>query len=207
MHRLRVALLGKDICADGVDCLVQPELREQPNNLWVDVNRPYLAALRCVQIDAFLRRVAEVSSNRDCASLNFGALNRAGGWRRLNVALSRARTEVKVFSSLAAEQVDLSCSSAKGVAVLSAFLGYTQSGQLEVDEKMLRRTHSRKTGIAETVCVTLKEKGYAVQCAVGKSEYKVDIASKAGTVSAGYFAGWRELWRGKDGAGSGKRPD
>ena len=33
-------------------------------------------------------------------TLNFGPLNRDGGWRRLNVAVSRARYEMKIFSTL-----------------------------------------------------------------------------------------------------------
>ena len=32
-------------------------------------------------------------------SMNFGPLNRQGGWRRLNVALTRARQEMIVFTS------------------------------------------------------------------------------------------------------------
>lgn len=108
-------------------------------------------------------------------SMNFGPLNRAGGWRRLNVAVSRARIEMKVFSSLAPGQIDLSRSSAEGVAALRAFLEYAQSGRLDVDEKTLRRVHSWRTGIAEAVCAALEEKGYATQYAVGKSAYKVDI--------------------------------
>jgi len=32
-------------------------------------------------------------------SMNFGPLNRDGGWRRLNVAVTRARYEMKIFSS------------------------------------------------------------------------------------------------------------
>lgn len=108
-------------------------------------------------------------------SMNFGPLNRDGGWRRLNVAVSRARMEMKVFSSLTADQIDLSRSSAEGVAALRAFLKYAQSGQLEVDEKALQSIYSRKTGIAEAICAALKEKGYTTQCAVGKSAYKVDI--------------------------------
>lgn len=40
-------------------------------------------------------------------SLNFGPLNRDGGERRLNVAVSRARYEMKVFSTLRADQIDL----------------------------------------------------------------------------------------------------
>ena len=33
-------------------------------------------------------------------AMNFGPLNRDGGWRRLNVAVSRARYEMKAFSML-----------------------------------------------------------------------------------------------------------
>ena len=108
-------------------------------------------------------------------SMNFGPLNRAGGWRRLNVAVSRARHEMKVFSSLTAEQIDLSRSSAEGVAALRAFLEYAQGGQLDLDEKALGRVHGKKTGIADSICAALEERGYQTQCAVGKSEYKVDI--------------------------------
>jgi superfamily I DNA and/or RNA helicase len=32
-------------------------------------------------------------------SMAFGKLNRDGGWRRLNVAVTRARMEMKVFTS------------------------------------------------------------------------------------------------------------
>ena len=40
-------------------------------------------------------------------AMNFGPLNREGGWRRLNVATSRARREMIVFSTLLPEQIDL----------------------------------------------------------------------------------------------------
>ncbi|MDE5789234.1 MAG: hypothetical protein K2H78_02330, partial [Clostridia bacterium] len=39
-------------------------------------------------------------------SLNFGPLNQFGGWRRLNVAVSRAREEMVVFSSMRYSMID-----------------------------------------------------------------------------------------------------
>ncbi|NLN86744.1 MAG: hypothetical protein GX133_03940, partial [Syntrophomonadaceae bacterium] len=62
-------------------------------------------------------------------SLNFGPLNKLGGWRRLNVAVSRARQEMLVFSSLRADQIDLSKTTSKGVADLKAFLEYAEHGK------------------------------------------------------------------------------
>lgn len=125
--------------------------------------------------DVILFSVGYGANQTGKVSMNFGPLNRAGGWRRLNVAVSRARNEMKVFSSLAPEQIDLSRSSAEGVAALRAFLEYAQGGQLELDEKALGRVHGRKTGIADSICAALEERGYQTQCAVGKSDYKVDI--------------------------------
>ena len=54
--------------------------------------------------------------------LNFGPLNREGGWRRLNVAVSRARHEMVVFSTLKPEDIDLGRTSSEGVAGLRAFI-------------------------------------------------------------------------------------
>ena len=55
-------------------------------------------------------------------NLNFGPLNRDGGWRRLNVAVSRARYEMMVFSTLKAEQIDITRTASLGVAAFKAFL-------------------------------------------------------------------------------------
>lgn len=53
--------------------------------------------------------------------MNFGPLNRDGGWRRLNVAISRARQEMIVYSTLTPEQIDLSRTRALGVEGLKGF--------------------------------------------------------------------------------------
>src|SRR5699024_7469872 len=48
-------------------------------------------------------------------SLNFGPLNQVGGWRRLNVAVSRAREEMVVFSSMTSAMINLAKTGSKGV--------------------------------------------------------------------------------------------
>ncbi|MDE5547641.1 MAG: DNA2/NAM7 family helicase, partial [Clostridia bacterium] len=53
-------------------------------------------------------------------SLNFGPLNQVGGWRRLNVAVSRAREEMIVFSTMTSSMINLQKTSSKGVAGLKA---------------------------------------------------------------------------------------
>ncbi len=61
-------------------------------------------------------------------SLNFGALNRDGGERRLNVAVTRARQQMLVYSSFTADQLDSSRSKSVGLNHLKQFLDFAESG-------------------------------------------------------------------------------
>jgi len=54
--------------------------------------------------DIILFSVAYGTDGEGKSYMNFGPLNREGGWRRLNVAVTRARKEMKVFSSLKARR-------------------------------------------------------------------------------------------------------
>jgi len=61
-------------------------------------------------------------------SMNFGPLNKDGGERRLNVAVTRAKYALRIFSSFQPEQIVLARTKAKGVADLKLFLEYAQRG-------------------------------------------------------------------------------
>jgi hypothetical protein len=60
--------------------------------------------------------------------MNLGPMNKEGGRRRLNVAASRARYEVRIFSSLRPEHIDLSRTKTRGVADLKAYLDFALNG-------------------------------------------------------------------------------
>ena len=107
--------------------------------------------------------------------MNFGPLNRDGGWRRLNVAVSRARHEMVVFSSLRPEQIDLNKTSAAGVAALKAFLEYAAGHELSQDENTVSSDRDRSQGIAASISNALREQGYQTQLNVGHSEYRIDV--------------------------------
>lgn len=107
-------------------------------------------------------------------ALNFGPLNREGGWRRLNVAVSRARYEMKVFSTLRASDIDLNRTSASGVAGLRAFLDYADNKGLGSSIGGLHGCHS-SDGIVEQVAEQLRKRGLEVSANVGCSGYKIDL--------------------------------
>jgi len=107
--------------------------------------------------------------------MNFGPLNREGGWRRLNVAVSRARQEMLVFSSIRADQIDLSRTSAEGVAALKAFLEYSSGATLSQNVNSISGNRDDKSGIADALRRRLEQEGYQTQLHVGHSKYKIDL--------------------------------
>lgn len=108
-------------------------------------------------------------------SLNFGPLNQYGGWRRLNVAVSRARTDMLIFSSMRYSVIDLSRTNSRGVAGLKAFLEFAEKGRTSIavksDEMILNRE-----GIGKFVAEELSAYGYECRCDVGVSDFKIDVA-------------------------------
>lgn len=108
-------------------------------------------------------------------SLNFGPLNQAGGWRRLNVAVSRAREEMVVFSSMTGAMIDLSKTNSKGVAGLKAFLDFAEKGRtnLAISSSNLI---AKKPGLGKYIAEELASYGYECRYDVGASGFKIDVA-------------------------------
>ncbi|MBQ5654637.1 MAG: DUF4011 domain-containing protein [Bacteroidaceae bacterium] len=105
-------------------------------------------------------------------SMNFGPLNKAGGERRLNVAVSRARYEMKVFSTLRPEQIDERRTQAEGVLGLKRFLQFAQQGS----EMLVSTAKAQDSLMVQQIASRLEELGYEVKTAVGTSAFKVDVA-------------------------------
>ena len=109
-------------------------------------------------------------------SMNFGPINNAGGWRRLNVAVSRARYEMMVFSTLQPEQIDLNRSSADGVAGLKAFLTFAKYGKHALAKMQGQSNKPEEDYFKVSVANELRKHGYRVELDVGCSKYKMDLA-------------------------------
>lgn len=121
--------------------------------------------------------------------LTFGALNRDGGERRLNVAVTRARQELVVFSSFKADELNAERSKARGVADLKAFLEYAEKGP----EAIAARTEGSVGGFdspfEEAVAEALECKGWQVVPQVGVSGFRVDLAIRHPDKPGAFLAG------------------
>lgn len=108
-------------------------------------------------------------------SMNFGPLNISGGERRLNVAVSRARQRMKVFSSMHSEHIDLSRTKALGVVGLKNFLYYAEHGQ-QPEFASQQPDKAITGGLPALIAEQLRAKGYQVDTYVGRSSFRVDLA-------------------------------
>ena len=109
-------------------------------------------------------------------SMNFGPLNRDGGERRLNVAITRARHELRVFSSLKAEQMDLSRTQAVGVRDLKYFLDFADRGLRALSEATGVSRGDFESPFEEAVAGALTRKGWQLHTQVGASDFRIDLA-------------------------------
>ena len=107
-------------------------------------------------------------------SMNFGPLNQDGGWRRLNVAISRARKSMMIFSTIKPEQIDISRTSAEGVIGLRGFLEFASLGKnaLFTRNELVKK---RNNQVARSIKEKLASDGYNVNLDIGTSEYHLDM--------------------------------
>jgi very-short-patch-repair endonuclease len=110
-------------------------------------------------------------------AMRFGPLNREGGERRLNVAITRARHAMTVVASMTAADVDLSRTSAAGAKLLKAFLDYAQRGPVALAEAATEADgRGAESPFEQAVGDELERRGLTVHRQVGCGGYRIDIA-------------------------------
>lgn len=121
--------------------------------------------------------------------MNFGPLNRQGGERRLNVAMTRARSEMVVFSTLDPDQLDLSRTRAQAVKDLKDFLRYAEQGRTFIPSESPHSTGDFESPFEMAVARNLREKGWKVHPQVGVSNYRIDLGIVHPDLPGKYLAG------------------
>lgn len=122
-------------------------------------------------------------------AMNFGPLNREGGERRLNVAVTRARRQVIVFSSMTSDAIDLSRTRALGARHLKAFLDYAERGPQAMAEAVTSVSSATESPFEEDVRQALVGRGWDVDCQVGCGGYRIDLGVRDPEVPGRYLLG------------------
>ncbi len=101
----------------------------------------------------------------------FGPLNSVGGERRLNVAITRAKENLCVVSSIRSSDIKLDQTESVGVATLKRYLEYAEQASYP------RKTNPMSTdGVISSIANFLKKNGFIIETNIGTSAFKIDIA-------------------------------
>ena len=106
----------------------------------------------------------------------FGPINQQGGERRLNVAVTRARTRMTVVSSFGADEMDPTKLRSEGPQMLQRFLRYAQSGGADLGH--LSKDRPALNPFERDVQEALTAAGIPLVPQVGSSGYWIDFAAE-----------------------------
>lgn len=140
--------------------------------------------------DTIIFSIGYAKDSHGIMYMNFGPLSRDGGYRRLNVAITRAKYNVKLVGSIVATDIDIDKTSAEGVKLLRSYIEYAQQG-IAALEKELHYNYSLDfdSPFEEAVYDFLSSKGYEVVTQVGCSGFRIDMAIKHPTQSGKFAIG------------------
>ncbi|MBD5657814.1 MAG: DUF559 domain-containing protein, partial [Candidatus Eremiobacteraeota bacterium] len=140
--------------------------------------RVFVKNLESVQGDERDVIILSVGYGKDAdgkISYNFGPLNRAGGGRRLNVAVTRAKNEMIVVSSIDDRDLDAEKCREGGPFLVRSYLAYVRAGgTLKGAVSVTGR--GVDSPFEEDVRLVLSKAGYRTHLQVGASGYRIDIA-------------------------------
>jgi very-short-patch-repair endonuclease len=159
------------------DCIDRRRRDDPTLEAFFTPNRPnpfFVKNLESIQGDERDVIFISVGYGRDAEghlTRNFGPINNDGGERRLNVLITRAKERLEVFSSLTADDIDIS-SRKVGVVALKQFLQYAEKGYLDVPARTDKPFDS---DFEESVANFLIQRGYQVHPQVGMAGFYIDL--------------------------------
>ena len=107
-------------------------------------------------------------------TMNFGPLNREGGWRRLNVAITRARRRVEIVSSFKAAQI--TGVNSAGPLHLRGYLDFAGRGSAALAHDAPASGGDAESVFEEQVGQVVRSWGFPVHTQVGAAGYRIDLA-------------------------------
>src|SRR5262249_20171108 len=106
----------------------------------------------------------------------FGPLTQDVGYRRLNVAVTRAKRRMCVISSFSHDEIDLDRSGSRGVQLLKAYLEYAAAGGWRLPDEERAGEMSLNPFEAD-VRDALEARGIRTRPQFGASRYRIDMVA------------------------------
>ncbi len=142
----------------------------------------FVKHLEAVQGDERDVILLSVGYGRDAAGrflMNFGPLNKEGGRRRLNVAVTRARDEVEVIASVRSQDFSLSDDASAGSRMLRDYIAYAEARHATSSPDDPADLADRFAALEGQVATEIRELGYEVDPNVGVGTFRIDLGVRA----------------------------
>lgn len=150
-----------------------PKLEEVANKMKEPIFIKNLENVQGDERDIILFSIGYGPDKGGKVTMNFGPLNQEGGWKRLNVVVSRSREEMIIYSVLQPEDIDLTRTSSKGVYGLKRFLEFAKNKSgLSIDSSNALTIEDE---VVNSVAQELRERGYDVDVNIGNSNFRVNV--------------------------------
>ena len=168
---------------DLIDTLLYEERQKHPEYesfFKKDVMEPFfvknLETVQGDERDTIIFSIAYAKDDSNRLMHNFGPLNRVGGERRLNVAVTRAKYNLQVVASIHASDIDPKRTSAEGAILLGKYLDYAERGVAALDKVTNVNSDDQFDSVfEEEVCQFLRDNHYNVDTQVGCSGFRIDM--------------------------------
>ncbi len=142
----------------------------------------FVKSLESVQGDERDTVIFSIGYGKDASGRmvqNFGPINKDGGERRLNVAVTRAKFNFKLVSSIGADAIEVTESTKAGPKTLKAYIDYAQRGIKALSSELEEGKGLQfDSPFEESVYNFLTENGYQVTTQVGCAGYRIDMGIK-----------------------------
>lgn len=122
-------------------------------------------------------------------SMNFGPLNREGGERRLNVAVTRARREMLLFTSFDPGMIDLSRTGSNAIRDLKHYIEFAAKGPRALAEAHQGSVGATESPFEDAVKLALERRGWTVRPQIGVSGFRIDLGIVHPDRPGDYLAG------------------
>ena len=121
---------------------------------------------------------------------NFGPLNKEGGQRRLNVAITRARERCEVVASVRAHDFQLADGASAGARMLRDYVAYAETGGVVGEADATATTADEwPTPLEHLIGEAVERLGFVAEPNVGVGSFRVDIGIRTRDKPGKYLLG------------------
>ena len=125
--------------------------------------------------DAMIISVGYGKDGNGHLSLNFGPLNMDGGWRRLNVLITRAKWHTTLVTGIHSHELGGINPKNRGAVALRDFIAYAERN-CELPQPASTPTGEETNDFEDAVATALRDRGLTVDQQVGASKFRIDLA-------------------------------